>query len=206
VSGDAAGPSWLRPAVHAGAFGFAFLAPVIGRWGMAGAAAAALAGTLLVLPRTALGRALARPGEPRWNGVHSYPLAVALLFALLPLEAAVAGWAMLAFGDPAASLAGGGGRGGRALPWNPRKTVGGTITFLTAALAARMFLTAAVLPEVRGIPADRLFQETETLGIYAAWMAAGALAGAFAETLDLGIDDNLPVALAAGGTLALVSP
>ncbi len=195
-----------RPLVHAGMLGFAFLAPVLGSRGMAAMGLAALALNAFVLPRTALGRSLARPGEPRWNGLLSYPLAVALLFALFPSEAAVAAWAILALGDPAATLAGSGGRGGPRLPWNPRKTLGGSVTFLSAAIPGALLVTAWSLPEVMGMPRDRLFGDAGVLAIYAGWIAAGALAGAAAESLDLGIDDNLPVALAAGGTLALLAP
>ena len=193
----------LRPLVHAGMLGFAFLAPVLGKWGMAGAGLAALAVNALVLPRTALGKSLERPGEPRWNGLLSYPLAVALLFALFRTEAAVAAWAILALGDPAATLAGGGGRGGPRLPWNPRKSLGGSLVFLSAAIPGALVVTALALPEVMGMPRDRLTGDAGILLLYAGWIAAGALAGAVAESLDLGIDDNLPVALAAGAALSL---
>jgi dolichol kinase len=192
----------LRPLVHAALLGFAFLAPVIGGLGMAGVALAALGFNAFVLPRTALGRSLARPGEPRWNGLLSYPLAVALLFVLFPLEAAVAGWAVLALGDPAAALAGSGPR----LPWNRAKSVGGTFGFLTAAAPGALLVTACVFPVLMGLPRGRLLEDGDALLLYAGWIAAGAVAGALAETLDLGIDDNLPVALAAGGALALLSP
>jgi dolichol kinase len=183
--------------------GFAFLAPVLGRWGMATAALAALAMNAFLLPRTPLGRALAREGEPRWNGLLSYPLAVALLFALFPPEAAVAGWAAMALGDPAAAWAGRRTTGSPRIPWNRRKSLAGTITFVSVAWIGSAFVVAGALPAVMGLPRERLLVDGQALAVYACWTATGAVVGAVVETLDLGIDDNLPVALAVGGTLAL---
>jgi dolichol kinase len=193
----------LRPLVHAGLLGFAFLAPVLGKWCMAGAALVAFLVNALVLPGTALGKALAREGEPRWNGLLAYPLAVALLFALFPAEAAVGGWAAMALGDPAAALVGGRGSGGVRIPWNRRKSLAGTATFFSAAWIGIAFVTATVFPEVMGLPSSRLFADGEALAIYAAWTAIGAFVGAVVESMDLGADDNLPVALAVGAALSL---
>jgi dolichol kinase len=189
--------AWIRPAVHAGALGFAFLAPVLGRWGMAGAAFAAFLANALLLPRTALGRSLRREGEPRWNGVVTYPLGVSLLFACLRADAAVAGWAVMALGDPAAALV---GRrvGGPRIPWNRRKSLAGTCAFFAIAWLGAGAISAAVW----GASRERVLGDSESLAIYSCWIAAGAFAGAVVETLDPGVDDNLPVALAAGGTLA----
>jgi len=193
----------LRPAVHAGLVGFAFLAPVLGRWGMAGAAFAAFVLNALVLPRTALGKALAREGEPRWNGLLAYPLAVALLFALFPPEAAVGGWAAMALGDPAAALAGRHSARSPRIPWNRKKSLAGTAAFFPVAWAGSGVVMAAVFPALMGLPPSRLLADGEALAIYAAWTAAGALVGAVVESMDLGADDNLPVALAVGAALAL---
>jgi len=185
--------------------GFAFLTPVLGKWGMAGAALAALCANAFVLPRTALGRSLERPGEPRWNGLLSYPLAVALLYALFPPEAAVAAWAMLALGDPMAGWAGRRAAGWPRLPWNRRKSLAGMLTFVSSGWLGATLVTAMALPEILGIPRGRLVADGEAFAIFVCWTATGAFAGAVAESLDFGIDDNLPVALAAGGTLALLS-
>ena len=66
------------------------LAAVAGRppyedWVLLRVAVAALALNAFVLPRTAFGRALSREGEPRWNGLLSYPLAVAAGLATLEI-------------------------------------------------------------------------------------------------------------------------
>lgn len=203
-----AGPARFlsRPVVHAGMLGFAWLTPFFGRWGMVGVALAALLLNAFVLPRTAHGRALARPGEPRWNGLLSYPLGVALLYALFPPEAAVAAWAVLALGDPMAAWAGRHNPGGPRIPWNRGKSIAGTITFFTVGWAGAVLLAATAVPAVAGLPRERIGADGLTIAVFLGWTAAGALAGAVAETLDLGIDDNLPVALAAGGALALLSP
>ena len=98
------------------------------RWldwrGAAVCAAVALVFNVYAMPR--IGRHLYRPGIPRRHdpGIVAYPAVVLLLVLVfgktdLPLVAAV--WAMMAFGDPAAAIA---GKlvGGPALPWNSKKT------------------------------------------------------------------------------------
>jgi dolichol kinase len=172
---------------------------------MAGMALLALLANAFLLPRTAFGRALARPGEPRWNGLLSYPAAVAAAYALLPPEAAAGAWAAMALGDPAAAFAGGraGGRG--RLPWNPRKTLAGSAAFLLSAWAGIALVVAAAFPAPGGIPRGALLGDPAALGILALWALCGAAAGALAESLDLPLDDNLPAALASGGVLALLA-
>ena len=196
----------LRPAVHAAMLLFVLLTPVLGRWGMAGVALAALLLNALVLPRTAFGRRLARPGEGRWNGLLSYPAAVALGFAILPPEAAAGAWAAMALGDPAAAWAGrrSGGRG--RLPWNPRKSVAGTVTSGAVAWAAVALTALAVFPEFRGVPRAVLAADPAALAILLGWALAGAAAGGLAESFDLPFDDNLPVYAATGAALALLVP
>jgi len=200
------GGSLLRPAVHAAMLVFVLLTPVLGRWGMAGTALLALLLNALLLPRTALGRSLGRPGEPRWNGLLSYPLAVALCYALFPPEAAAGAWAAMALGDPAAALAGRRSGGRRRLPWNPRKSLDGSLAFLLVAAAAIPAVLLLALPEVGGIPRAALLGDPGALAVLLAWSLAGAAAGAVAESLRLPLDDNLPVGLAAGGVLALLAP
>ncbi|MCK6480705.1 MAG: hypothetical protein L6R43_11330 [Planctomycetes bacterium] len=195
----------LRPVVHTLLVLPVLLTPLLGRWGMAGMALLALLANAFLLPRTALGRALARPGEPRWNGLLSYPAAVALAYALLPLEAAAGAWAAMALGDPAAAFAGGrAGARGR-LPWNPRKSLAGSAAFLLSAWAGIALVVAAAFPAPGGIPRSALLGDPAALGILLLWSLAGAAAGALAESLDLPLDDNLPVALASGGVLALLA-
>ncbi len=177
----------LRPLVHAGMLGFAFLEPVIGRWGMAGVAFAAFLANLLVLPGTAFGRALRREGEPRWNGLVAYPLAVALAYAIFKPEVAAMSWAVMAIGDPAATLV------GTARPWklrlfyNRRKSAAGTLAFLLAAWAGAF-----------GVLAVREHGDPMPLALIA---AMAALLGAVIESLPIPWDDNLPVVLAVGGFL-----
>lgn len=177
----------LRPLVHAGMLGFAFLGPVLGRWGMAEVAFAAFLANLLLLPRTSFGRALRREGEPRWNGLVAYPLAVALAYAIFQPEVAATAWAVMAVGDPAATLV------GTARPWkvrlfhNRRKSAAGSLAFLLAAWAGAFGVLAVC---ERGDPVPLVL-----VG------AVAALAGAVVESLPIPGDDNLPVVLAAGGAL-----
>jgi len=184
--------SWLRPATHAALLGFVALEPTLKPWGMAGIAAAATLVNLLLLPRTAFGRALARPGEGRWNGLVSYPFAVAACYALFPPGVAALSWTAMAIGDPAASLVGGAAKWRTRIPWNPAKSVAGSLAFLAASWAA---LSVALLLLGAG---DR--------GPILGWvLLAGALAllGAFVESFAIPPDDNLPVALAIGAAIVV---
>jgi dolichol kinase len=163
---------------------------------MAGGAFAAFLFNLLVLPRTTLGRTLGRDGEPRWNGLVAYPLAVALAYALFhPLIAAVA-WAVMALGDPAASLAGSGSKGGARIPWNRGKSVAGSVAFLFAASSGAFGILCAPCL-VQGRPVE----------VAACLVLAGgaAIVGAIVESLPLR-EDNLPVVLATGAALTLALP
>ena len=142
---------WIRPATHAAMLGFVALQPVLGKWGMAGVALGALAMNAFVLPRTAFGRALARPGDRRWNGLLSYPLAVALCYALFPPNVAAISWTAMAIGDPAASLVGAARPWKARIPWNPAKSVAGSVAFLAAGGVA-ILVALLVLAPGRGAP------------------------------------------------------
>ena len=137
---------WKRKAVHAGMGLFALSL----RWLDAGPAAALAGAALLfnafVMPR--IGRGIYRdPRARRDAGIVAYPAMVLLLILVfagkyLPVAAAV--WAMMAFGDPAAAIA---GRliGGPTLPWNRGKTWIGLLAnwavASSAALAVFVFVT-----------------------------------------------------------------
>jgi len=195
----------LRPAVHAALLPAVLLLPAIGGTGMAAVAGAAALANLVVLPRTPFGRALRREGEPLLGGLVTYPLAVMLGFLLFPPVAAAGGWAALAVGDPAAAWAGRRAGGRAPLPWNPRKSWAGSAAFAAAAGAGILATLAALaaLGTWPGIDPLRLPGDAPLLAL--GFAASGALAGAVAESLDLGLDDNLPVLLGTGGTLALLA-
>ena len=184
---------WLRPATHAGMLGFVALTPVLGKWGMAGVALAALGLNAFLLPRTSFGRALARPGEPRWNGLLSYPLAVAVAYALFPPGVAALAWTAMALGDAAAGALGEARAWKARIPWNRRKSIAGSLAFLGAAGAG----LAVGLHLVDAPPAAAALPPLAVAG-------AVALLGAIVETLEIPPDDNLPVALAVGGALLLL--
>jgi dolichol kinase len=195
---------WLRPAVHAGAFAFSFLPFVFpafrDRWWMVGAALAALLVNSLVLPRTDLGRSLRREGEPLWNGQLSYPLAVAVAYAIWdPLVAQVA-WAVMAFGDPAAFLAGKVRPWKARIPWNRRKSAAGSLAFVAVAWAATI---GVVVLHFRLEPVPWIDRPELTSILLP--VAIVALAGAVAESIPWPVDDNLPVTLAAGVAVLLVA-
>jgi len=174
---------WKRKAVHAGMGLFALTL----RWLDAGPAAAIAAAALIfnaaVMPR--IGRGIYRnPAARRDAGIVAYPAMVLLLilvFAGKYLSVAAAVWAMMAFGDPAAAIA---GRlvGGPTLPWNRDKTWVGLLANWAVASAASfaVFLFVSRRPAAPDA---------------AAILLIGAAVYAFLESVRSGIDDNVVAAL-----------
>ena len=184
---------WKRKAVHAG-MGFFALALRWLTWEQAALfALAALLFNLFVMPR--IGRGLYRNAASKRDvGIVAYPAMVLLLILLLrgkylPIAAAV--WAMMAFGDCAASIF---GRlvGGPRLPWNPDKTwIGLFSDWAFGGAAAVLFF--------RFVAARKL--EPEAVAI----LMAGAGLFAFLESVRSGLDDNLVPALPTAFFLAWVA-
>ena len=185
-------PDGKRKAVHAAMGVFALLLAALDWRGAALLAAAALLFNLFVMPR--IGRAIYRdPSRPRDAGIVAYAASVLALVLLYRhhLEIAASIWGMLAFGDPAAALA---GRfaGGPRLPWNTEKTWAGLAANFAVSLAAGLLIFRFVSPG----PAS---------GAGGGVLAAAA-AFAFLESLQTGVEDNLvaplPASLVLWGSLA----
>jgi uncharacterized protein (TIGR00297 family) len=174
---------WKRKAVHAGMGLFALTL----RWLDAGPAAAialfALLFNAIVMPR--IGRGIYRdPAARRDAGIVAYPAMVLLLILVfsgkyLPVAAAV--WAMMAFGDPAAAIA---GRlvGGPALPWNREKTWVGLLA--NWAVASATSFGVFLFVSARPARPDS-----------AAILVIGSAVYAFLESVRSGVDDNVVAAL-----------
>ncbi len=129
-----------------------------------------------------------RPAGPNADsGVLTYPLVVlgATACFLARLDLAAAAWALLAFGDAAASAVG--RRFGRhRLPWNAAKSLEGLIAFVAAGGACAGLVQSFVAHE-----GARLAPPTSPT-IWGAALAAG-----LAETLASRLDDNVRIGLAA---------
>ena len=195
MSASARPAELLRPAVHAAMGLNALLLGVLPHWGAVAMAASAILFNWVVLPRTALGRRLERPGEPFLAGLRTYPVAVLFLVLLLPASEAAAAWAILAFGDAAAAIV------GRAVP-APRILGRGKATWS----GSGAFLL------VGGLSAYGMGQAVAALGAHCAWVEVGdapswaraglaALAAGLIDLWRLPPDDNLPCALASGTVL-----
>ena len=200
----------LRKGVHiafgAGALLLRWLEP----WQAAAFAALALLFNLWLLhPLTR--RRLLRPGERErgfsW-GVVLYPAVVLATIIVFHrrLELAAAVWGLLALGDGMAAVAGlvvGGPR----LPWNPRKTWIGLAAFvLWGGIAAAFLLRWTQLAADAHVGSSFLFTSVQDAVLsQTTWLLAGclatALAAAFVESLETGVDDNVSVALV--GSLVL---
>jgi uncharacterized protein (TIGR00297 family) len=171
---------------------FALLLPFLTWVEAAGAALAALAFNLVILPRLELdlGKQAAVEGESRpvqWTGIVAYPVAVLVLILLFGRRMEVVGavWAIMALGDGFASVAGESLRG-PALPWNPGKTWSGFAAFIAAGTLGSFALARWIDPSLA---------EMKVLLV----CAATAVLGAVVETVPIGLDDNISVPLACGG-------
>jgi uncharacterized protein (TIGR00297 family) len=188
-----------RQWVHIGSAGFALLLRVLTWWQAAFMAALALAINLVVLPRIG-GRRLYRPVDEARGfplGILLYPLSVLLLILTFPtrLDIVAAAWGILAFGDGGATLI---GRriGGRQLPWNPEKTLAGTIGFVLCGGAGAIALAGWTRPAVVPQP---------SIVFLVAASVAAAIAAGLVESIPVRLDDNLSVPAAAGAVLWLAS-
>jgi uncharacterized protein (TIGR00297 family) len=180
-----------RQLVHISMGAFAVLLRWTAWWQALVLAVAALAFNVFVLPRIA--SRLYRPDDraAALHGILYYPISVVLLLLLFParLDIVAAAWGILAAGDGVATLVGR-AVGGARWPWNPDKTVAGTAAFIAAASVAGGALALWCRP-------------TETVPIAFARFAVptAAVVAAFVETIPIRLDDNLSVALSAGGVL-----
>ncbi len=192
---EAAAPHPListRKIVHISMLGFAFLLPFLTWIQAAGAAVLALLFNLFILPHLAVDlgkRSGSGAGASPWTGIVLYPVSVLglILFYRNSLHIAAAAWAILALGDGAAGVAGGGLRG-PALPWNREKTWTGFCAFVLAGTAGAYVLSRWVSPS---LPAGRVLLIC----------AATALVGAVVESVPIRLDDNVSVPLISGALM-----
>lgn len=170
-----------RQWVHIGALLFAFnLRFLSAPWAFL-LAVIAFVHNVFLLPKYA--PQLFRGRERLTQGIAIYPLMVALLILLFPndLNLACAVWAILACGDGFSNLI-----GKRIplfkIPWNPNKSLGGSLAFFLTAAIGAFILLAWTGP----IPS---FKHLLLVAVAASFMAA------VYETIPLPWDDNLVVTL-----------
>ena len=205
-----------RQWIHIGSGAFALLLRVLSGWQAAAMAAMALVFNLVLLPRVG-GRQLYRPIDHERGfplGILLYPLSVLLLMLAFParLDMAAAAWGILAFGDGFATLVGRSSTEDTAnlfsaraavwavpsgrLPWNPDKSVAGTLAFLICGSVAGVALAWWVRPSITPVP-------PLTFTIAAPLVAA--LLAALVETVPIRLDDNISVPATAGVVLWITS-
>jgi uncharacterized protein (TIGR00297 family) len=187
-----------RQLVHVAMGSLALLLRYLTAWEATILAGAAVAFNLYALPR--LAGTLYRPAEVRrrlHSGIVLYPLAVLSLIVIFPdrRDIVAAAWGVLAFGDGMATLVGH-RSSGRRIPWNPDKSVAGSIAFIVCGGAAASFLCwwcrSTVIP-----PPYAWFS------IWVPWAAAIIAAGV--ETIPIRLDDNISVPAFASATLWFTS-
>jgi len=198
---------------------FALLLRWLSPLAAAACAAFALLFNLFVLHRLTR-RSLLRDGEKHQGysaGIALYPAVVLALILVFQrrLELAAAAWALMAFGDGMATVAGLTLRGPK-LPWNSGKTWWGFFAFVlygscTSALLIRWVQHGevgggAIGASFLGQPAASPVSDLAFL--LAACLAVSTLA-AFFESLDTGVNDNVLVPLVGGAAFyaaSLVEP
>lgn len=182
-----------RQTVHMSMGAFALTLRWLAWWQAIALAGAAVAFNLFVLPRVAPRLYRAGDRSRPIHGIVIYPLAVLSLLLLFPRrpDIVAAAWGILAIGDGIATLVGR-AVGGTRWPWNPEKTVAGTVAFASAASIAGVFLAWWVRPAVAASPPL----------LFAVFVPpAAAIAAAFVETIPVRLDDNISVAASAGAVL-----
>ena len=188
-----------RQTVHIAMGAWALLLRYITWWETALLAATALAFNRFVLPRVGGGRLFRETDHARGYsaGILLYPAAVLTLTLLFRhrLDIVAAAWGIMAAGDGMATIVGT-QVGGRRIPWNPDKTVAGSLAFMVFGAAAGTLLAWWCRPAV-AMPPSLWFS------LAAPVVAAGV--AALAETMPIRLDDNVTVPAAAGGTLWVVS-
>lgn len=190
-----------RQIVHITMVGWALLLRVLTWQQAALLAAVALIFNAFVLPRIG-GRALMRPPDLARGaaaGILFYPLSVLLLILVFRtrLDIVAAAWGILALGDGMATVVGRAARG-RAWPWNPQKTIAGTLAFMSFGGAAGALLCWWAQPNVARVG------EPAVLFVVGAPVVA-AIVAALVESIPAGLDDNLSVPFAAASTLWVLS-
>jgi uncharacterized protein (TIGR00297 family) len=176
----------LRKSLHIG-IGFGAFALKWLSWEMAAlVCVVAVVSNWLVLHRL-VGRSVSRHERGYDEGIVLYPVAVLLLILVFrhQLHYAAVGWALLAFGDGFATLAGQLSERRRSLPWNPDKSWPGFLAFLVAGYA--------------GSTAVAYFLDYRAPIV----ILIATLAAAITESLPLRIDDNLTVPFAAAVALII---
>jgi uncharacterized protein (TIGR00297 family) len=182
-------PQTARKLVHM-AFGFcALLLKWLTLWQAAAFAIAALIFNVFILPHVG-GKVIARNRQRGFDaGIIIYPLAVLALLLIFPRRPDIAGtvWAILAFGDGAATLFG--TLLPRApLPWNREKSWAGLLFFVAMGLPAALFVSWFLRPEPDALP------RTLIVGLT-------VLICALVESLPTGIDDNIEVPVAGAAVM-----
>ncbi|HHN74172.1 MAG TPA: TIGR00297 family protein [Acidobacteria bacterium] len=187
------GREMARKSVHVAMGGFAFLLVWLTPWQAALLAAGALLHNLFLLPLYGGRRIFRGEAAERGHdlGIVLYPasiLALVLIFPHRP-EIVAAAWGLLAFGDGMATVAGtlARGRGGR-LPWNPDKS----------------WIGLAAFGLFGGAGAAALYGWTLGVAVEASWLLPVLIVTvvmAVAESLPLGLDDNIVVSVGGGALL-----
>jgi uncharacterized protein (TIGR00297 family) len=178
----------LRKSIHI-AVGLGAITLKFVQWRYVALIAAAFIVINWLLLHRIVGRGVARH-ERGWDaGIVLYPAAVCALIVVFNwhIEIAAVAWVLMAFGDGSATLV------GRAmpiapLPWNREKSWGGVLAFLVVGGAAAFAIAMLFDGQPRW--------EALLLAI---------VASALAESLPLGLNDNVSVPFVAAGVLAAVS-
>ncbi|MDQ3283736.1 MAG: DUF92 domain-containing protein [Acidobacteriota bacterium] len=177
----------LRKSLHI-AFGFVAFTLKWLPWHVAAAVCVAAIILNWLLLHRLVGRGVARHERGFDAGIVLYPIAVLLLILVFrnSLHHAAVAWAMLAFGDGVATLAGKAMRIGP-LPWNRDKSWGGLLAFF-------------IVASISGIAVAAFLGFHEPLVV-----VLTAAVAAIVESLALGLDDNITVPFAASVTLIVAA-
>lgn len=170
-----------RQIVHILLFVFAFFLRYLDRWQAASLLAVLLFVALTWVPHSRVKHYFYRHFERKYSeGGVLYFLILLVLVLIFPPYIVAASWAILAWGDGAATLIGQNFKA-KELPWNSKKSYAGSLAFIIFGTLGAFILLKWMLPEMSGNTA--IF-----LGLKATLVAA------LVESLPLKINDNVSVA------------
>lgn len=173
-----------RQAVHILFFIFAFALKYLDRYQAAFILILLLFVIVFILPKTKIKRFFHRHFEEKYSqGAALYFLVILFLLFFFSPSVVAPAWAILALGDGSATLFGKNFKT-KPLPWNHKKSYGGSIAFLIFGFLGAFILLKWMMPDM-GF--GRAIQVSFSASLFSA----------FIESLPMRMDDNVTVALSA---------
>lgn len=173
---------YKRQAIHIGIAFFAFILKYLTRWQALALAVLAVLFNLFVIPKSRIKHHIYREDEhikQHAIGFIAYPLSIAILLLIYPLDIVAIAWCVMGVGDGFSSIIGK-TFGKKKLFWNRRKSYAGFFAFVASSFLAVLLV---------------MLWNNMALHIVSVFFIsiAVSLTGAVIESIPTNVDDNLSV-------------